>query len=348
MKITDVPAKQAVPFAVNGSREALLATTPAGDNTASYDAGFPPVTMILKAAGGLPPKGQDMNQILYELSALARWFSAGAITPYDSTFSTAIGGYPKGAIVLGTDSNTRYMSTTDSNLTNPNTGGAGWFNLTSGYLQTSNNLSEIAAAGTTAQTAARTSILAAALAGLATQVFSVANATANAHAVPLSQMNTALALKALLNGDTNQQFSAKDATASANVVNLGQMNTALGLKANLGGSASQGFAVAGGNTPNSAVAYNQFSPGSNGNGVYYSYPGGLQICRGNITIQANSSATWTYPLSFSSAPQVFYTALTPAGSGTPSAMWINSIALGSASIYNPNSQATQINLLGIL
>lgn len=89
------------------------------------------------------------------------------------------------------------------------------------FLQSGNNFSEIATAGTAAQTAARASILAAALAGLATQVFSVATATANAHAVPLSQMNAALALKSSISS---------------------------------------------------------FSPGSNGNGAYYSYPGGLQIC----------------------------------------------------------------------
>lgn len=194
------------------------------------------------------------------------------------------------------------------------------------FLQIGNNLSEINAAGTVAQASARTAISAAALIGLASQVFSVATATANAHAVPLLQMNTALALKAALAGLATQVFSVATATANAHAVPLLQMNTALGLKASI----------------------SSFSPGSNGNGVYYSLPGGLQICRGNITIQANASATWTYPLAFSSAPQVFYTALIPAGSGTPSAMWINSIAAGSVSIYNPNGQATQINLLGIL
>lgn len=148
MNRSDAPVKQAVPFGVNGQREALLSTTPAGDNTASYDAGFPPVTMILKAAGGLPPKGQDMNQILYELSALARWFSAGVINSYDAAFSTAIGGYPKGSLVVGTDGTTQYLSTTDSNLTNPNTGGAGWFNVSDGYLKSANNLSELTNAST--------------------------------------------------------------------------------------------------------------------------------------------------------------------------------------------------------
>lgn len=154
MNRTDAPAKQSKPFGINGQREPILATTPSGDNTASYDQGFPPITMILKSAGGLPPKGQDMNQILYELSALSRWFSAGAQNAYDATFSAAIGGYPMGAMILGNDGTTRYMSTVDSNTTNPNTGGAGWFNLTTGYLKTANNFSEIAAGGNTAIAAA--------------------------------------------------------------------------------------------------------------------------------------------------------------------------------------------------
>lgn len=147
MNRTDAPVKQSTPFAVNGQREPILPTTPAGDNTASYSDGFPAITMILKSAGGLPPKGQDMNQILFELSALARWASSGATNAWDAAFSTAIGGYPMGAVVLGTDGITQYKSTADSNTTNPNTGGAGWFNLTAGYLKTANNLGEIAAAG---------------------------------------------------------------------------------------------------------------------------------------------------------------------------------------------------------
>ncbi|AYN25786.1 hypothetical protein D8682_01585 [Buttiauxella sp. 3AFRM03] len=150
MNRTDAPVKQSTPFAVNGQREPILPTTPAGDNTASYADGFPPITMILKSAGGLPPKGQDMNQILFELSALARWASSGATNAWDAAFSTAIGGYPMGAVVLGTDGTTQYKNTVDSNTTNPNTSGAGWFNVTTGYLKTASNLSEIAAAGSAA------------------------------------------------------------------------------------------------------------------------------------------------------------------------------------------------------
>ncbi len=148
MNRSDAPTKQPTPFGVNGPREPILPTTPAGDNTASYDSGFPPITMTLKSAGGLPPKGQDMNQILFELSSLSRWFSTGAINSYDSVFATSISGYPKGAVVLGSDAQTRYISTTDSNLTNPNTGGAGWTNLSTAYLARSNPFGDIKADGT--------------------------------------------------------------------------------------------------------------------------------------------------------------------------------------------------------
>ncbi|MGG6193070.1 gp53-like domain-containing protein [Pantoea allii] len=147
MNLNDAPKKQPVPFAVNGQREDLLPTTPAGDNTASYDAGFPPVTMILKAAGGRPPKGQDINQILYELSNLARWSSAGALNKFDSSFSTSIGGYPKGATIIGDDGSSFYQSTIDNNTNNPNSSTTGWKNLTTQYLLRQNPFADIKSDG---------------------------------------------------------------------------------------------------------------------------------------------------------------------------------------------------------
>ncbi|WP_186374555.1 gp53-like domain-containing protein [Yersinia mollaretii] len=129
MNRTDDPKKQPVPFGVNGPREDIIPTTPTGDNSASYNSGFPPITMLLKAAGGLPPKGQDMNQILYELSSLARWTSAGALNVFDSTFGTAISGYPKGAVLSNSTFTGCWLNTLDANTTNPeNTNGTltGW------------------------------------------------------------------------------------------------------------------------------------------------------------------------------------------------------------------------------
>ncbi|MGT3189846.1 gp53-like domain-containing protein [Yersinia enterocolitica] len=119
MNRTDDPKKQPVPFGVNGPREDIGPTTPTGDNSASYNSGFPPITMLLKAAGGLPPKGQDMNQILYELSSLSRWNSAGALNVYDSTFGAAISGYPKGAVLSNSTFTGCWLNTTDGNTANP-------------------------------------------------------------------------------------------------------------------------------------------------------------------------------------------------------------------------------------
>lgn len=143
MKRTDAPSKQPVPFGVNGQREPILQTTPSGDNTASYDVGFPPITMTLKSAGGLPPKGQDVNQILYELSALGRWFSAGVFNNFDSTFAASIGGYPAGAFVLGDDLKTIYRSTADNNTANPNS-------VTTGWAKVAQDVADILALGTAA------------------------------------------------------------------------------------------------------------------------------------------------------------------------------------------------------
>ncbi|MEQ4894860.1 hypothetical protein ABN134_26010, partial [Escherichia coli] len=133
MNRSDAPKKQTKPFGTNGQRGEILPTTPSGDNTASYDLGFPPITMILKSAGGLPPKGQDMNQILFELSSLCRWFSAGAINSFDSDFAIGINGYPKYALIVSDDGSALYLNTVDGNTNNPNSVSDGWLNLIS-YL----------------------------------------------------------------------------------------------------------------------------------------------------------------------------------------------------------------------
>ncbi len=137
MNRSDSPKKQPKPFGVNGQRVAILPTTPAGDNSASYEQGFPPITMILKSAGGLPPKGQDMNQILYELSALGRWSSTGALNTFDSEFASEISGYPSGAMLISDDGERIFINTTEGNLSDPNSNGTGWKDILS-YLGLTN------------------------------------------------------------------------------------------------------------------------------------------------------------------------------------------------------------------
>ena len=93
---------------------------------ASYTDGFPPLCATPVASGGIPPSKADMNGILYGMSAVDVWMCAGGGFPYNSAFSTAIGGYPKGARVLMASGNGYWVSTTDNNVTDPDTGGAGW------------------------------------------------------------------------------------------------------------------------------------------------------------------------------------------------------------------------------
>ncbi|SFN29909.1 Phage tail fibre repeat-containing protein [Izhakiella capsodis] len=119
MKKTDLPARKPVPFAANGSRRDLTDKTPTGSNQASYDAGFPPVTMVIKAAGGLPPDGRDFNQAFNELYAGLRWQNAGGGYPFDADFAAAISGYPAGVKLPNSTSDGFWLNTLDGNTNNP-------------------------------------------------------------------------------------------------------------------------------------------------------------------------------------------------------------------------------------
>lgn len=93
---------------------------------ASWTDGFPPLCATPAASGGIPPSKSDMNGGLFQMSAVDVWMCAGGGFPYNSAFQTAIGGYPKGARVLMASGAGYWVSTVDSNMTDPDTGGAGW------------------------------------------------------------------------------------------------------------------------------------------------------------------------------------------------------------------------------
>ena len=95
-------------------------------NHASFTDGFPPSTMTPEASGGLPPFGQEVNGILYMLSANIAALAAGSLPSYNAARSSAIGGYQVGAIVRNTASDGYWLSTVNNNTTNPDSGGAGW------------------------------------------------------------------------------------------------------------------------------------------------------------------------------------------------------------------------------
>lgn len=129
MQINNPPVKLVLPFGENDpSGRATIPVTTASPGYASLNNGFPAITRTPKAAGGIPPRGVDMNGILYAISAATRWASAGAGYKYDSTFANDanVAGYPKGARVLNDAGTGYFQNLVDGNTTNPNTGGANW------------------------------------------------------------------------------------------------------------------------------------------------------------------------------------------------------------------------------
>lgn len=143
MQSTDLPSKIQEAFAKNAGGS-YIRTIPVPsqigitDGAASWNDGFPPLNFLPNGAGGVNPFGKDFNGVLNAISALSVWYGAGAPINYDSAFQTLISGYPKGAILQSaTTLGVLWMSTTENNVTNPDTGGAGWAQMNPSFSTTS-------------------------------------------------------------------------------------------------------------------------------------------------------------------------------------------------------------------
>ena len=89
---------------------------------ATYADGFPSITMTPISTGGKPPSGKDMNGVLHEISAHTVWQNQGGRYRFDQAFCDAIGGYPKGSVLINDTLDTEYISLVDANTHNPNSG----------------------------------------------------------------------------------------------------------------------------------------------------------------------------------------------------------------------------------
>jgi hypothetical protein len=140
MSIT-IPTKIPVPFGYAAGAGEITTPIPTAsqigvvNGRASLHDGFPPDTFLPLTTGGVPPFGADFNGILNEITSITQWQQAGGFFPYDSTFSTAISGYPIGAIIQAANYEGFWLNTTNGNTTNPDTGGAGWTSLVFEGLQ---------------------------------------------------------------------------------------------------------------------------------------------------------------------------------------------------------------------
>lgn len=128
MQLSNAPSQLVLPFANSGQRNVIPVPSqiPITPGAASFTDGFPPLTMVPPTGGGVPPAGMDFNGIFYDLSSIDVWMSIGGGFPWSSVVSSAVGGYPKGARVLKAAGIGYWLSTVDNNVTDPDTGGAGW------------------------------------------------------------------------------------------------------------------------------------------------------------------------------------------------------------------------------
>ncbi|AHG75454.1 Tail fiber protein [Mannheimia varigena USDA-ARS-USMARC-1296] len=88
---------------------------------ATYEEGFPQITMTPIAQGGKAPSGKDMNGVLNELSAHIVHLNKGGLYKFDITFAGKINGYDKGAVLLNDAETAVFVSLVSQNKHNFNT-----------------------------------------------------------------------------------------------------------------------------------------------------------------------------------------------------------------------------------
>lgn len=84
------PTKIPEAWAVAGDYNTIPSADP-GNGLASWDMGFPVETQTPLAAGGTPPRRQDINGALYWLSLGQLWYQKGGLWQYDATENYEIG-----------------------------------------------------------------------------------------------------------------------------------------------------------------------------------------------------------------------------------------------------------------
>ena len=121
MQNSSQPKLLPIPFATGGSKQDIPNDSQIGITAgrASYTDGFPPLTRTPLAAGGIPPFGTDFNGVFNDITAAIRWSQAGAGYSFNTDFSSAVAGYPKGARIPNSSFDGFWLNTVDGNNTNP-------------------------------------------------------------------------------------------------------------------------------------------------------------------------------------------------------------------------------------
>ena len=106
---------------------------------ASFTTGFPPATRIARTSGGIPPRGLDMNGILFMATGHVAWLASGNAYTFNADVVTVTGGYNIGAVIRSAVTPTlRFMSLVADNVQDPDVSTTGWlpFNIAGSPTET--------------------------------------------------------------------------------------------------------------------------------------------------------------------------------------------------------------------
>lgn len=112
-----------IQFALNGVKNPIQKELQVGQDLedATWNNGWGTITMIPKEDGGLAPKGQDFNGVLYTMSDHLVHRQNGQQILFSQDVVTEFGGYATGSIIQSDDFTKHYRSLIDNNTFNPNT-----------------------------------------------------------------------------------------------------------------------------------------------------------------------------------------------------------------------------------
>lgn len=120
--------ESANPGTINEIPESLTPSDPV--QSASWQAGFPLVTMTPLSAGGIPPRGQDVNGALRAISRHSAFLGGGGQYKWSASYVAAKGGYSIGDVIQSNDGLNSYVSLVDGNTVDfnsvPSSIGTSW------------------------------------------------------------------------------------------------------------------------------------------------------------------------------------------------------------------------------
>lgn len=140
-----MPKLLKTPFAIDaaeGFRTDIQESTGAAPNSATYQVGFPPVTMQSIASNGMPPKGSDLNGVLYDITDNLVFLTQGGGYGFDSAYATSIGGYPLNARLRLANGDI-VKSIISGNTNDPNVDTTGWFLIGSDKVSTVESVADL-------------------------------------------------------------------------------------------------------------------------------------------------------------------------------------------------------------